>query len=566
MDYCYGMGLTLPAGRWQRQGIHDRDTERDCAKCHCIKGTRLEEHEIGEPHLLIQTAHTMRFIFLPVLLLVAVTRGAPSYQLYGLPLDIQDLSFGNELYAASSMYLSQAAKVKGHQYYSKCPNNYAISGVTPFSSADTYSGNLPPHAPRADNLFCVGKMRNHADHIVARTSAETIADGGPGREIARKEMRGGRTKTIFGVLPSTLGLALLTHSLLRKSIPLLLGALLPVAQVTNGTSNADGHTRSSFLINGQTPGPHFVWDEGDDVSVTVINNAGDPITIHWHGIEQYGTPWSDGVPGLAQYPIRPGENFGTIYIRPDPSKPKPFNQISNDTTILGQLKNAELNPLMLNIYDYKHYTSEYWMSEWERTDVEQLCIDNIIVNGKGQVQCPNLDEITGLAASYQKPLTKKGSRVGIRNANGRFQMYPNNTLMFPYSDSKVFTAKESDGWNSGALWDLRVSIDSHQLYFFAADGHYTQIQVATSVLIPIGERYQFFVKLDQTPGDYIIRTAAVVLPQLINGYAILSYTSTGTTGAGLVSATTLPATKTPYIDYAGGIINGGVDLITARPI
>ncbi|CAE6404710.1 unnamed protein product [Rhizoctonia solani] len=45
---------------------------------------------------------------------------------------------------------------------------------------------------------------------------KTIADGGPGREIARKEMRGGRTKTIFGVLPPTLGLALLTHSLLRK--------------------------------------------------------------------------------------------------------------------------------------------------------------------------------------------------------------------------------------------------------------------------------------------------------------------------------------------------------------
>ncbi|CUA69885.1 hypothetical protein RSOLAG22IIIB_04141 [Rhizoctonia solani] len=384
-----------------------------------------------------------------------------------------------------------------------------------------------------------------------------------------------------------------------RNIPLLVGALLPAVQaalrqhtltLTNGTNNADGVSRSSWLLNGQTPGPHFVWDEGDDVSVTVINNGPEPITIHWHGIEQYGTPWSDGVPGLAQYPIRPGENFvynftlyqygfywyhshykmqlddglkGTIYVRPSSSRTKPFNQISNDTTVLTQLKAAEINPLMLNIYDYKHYTSEYWMSEWERTDVEQLCIDNILV---------------GLAASYQKPLTKKGC------------MYPNNTLMFPYPDSKpsivdpnmwyncsntaapfeVFTAKESDGWvsfillNSGALWDLRVSIDSHKLYF-----------------LPIGERYQFFVKLDQTPGDYIIRTAAVVLPQLINRYAILSYTTTGTTGAGLVSTTTLPSAKTPvstpvaclgyrlipfiwYIDYAGGIINGGVDLVAAN--
>jgi hypothetical protein len=78
---------------------------------------------------------------------------------------------------------------------------------------------------------------------------------------------------------------------------------------------------------------------------------------------------------------------GTIYIRPDPSKPKPFYQISNDTTALAQLKNAELNPLMLNVYDYKHYSSEYWMAEWERTDVEQLCIDNILSEFDDHLQC-----------------------------------------------------------------------------------------------------------------------------------------------------------------------------------
>lgn len=173
-----------------------------------------------------------------------------------------------------------------------------------------------------------------------------------------------------------------------RNLPLLfVGALLPTVQavlrqqtltVTNGTNNADGTPRPSWLINGQTPGPHLVWDEGDTVSVTVINNGFEPITIHWHGIEQVGTPWSDGVPGLTQYPIKPGQNFiynftllqsgfhwyhshykmqlddglkGTLYIRPNSSKPKPFNQISNDTTVLTQLTTAEANPLMLNVAD-----------------------------------------------------------------------------------------------------------------------------------------------------------------------------------------------------------------------
>ncbi|KAJ1302187.1 hypothetical protein OPQ81_001014 [Rhizoctonia solani] len=399
-----------------------------------------------------------------------------------------------------------------------------------------------------------------------------------------------------------------------RSIPLLLGAVLPVAQaalrlhtlnLTYGTNNADGTTRESWLINGQTPGPHLVWDEGDDVSVKVLNNGHEPVTLHWHGIEQIGTPWSDGVPGLTQWPIPPGGDFiynftlkqagfqwyhshykmqlddglkGTIYIRPNPNKPKPFNQISNNTAVLKKLRNAEANPFMLNVYDYKHYTSEHWMAEWERTEVEQLCIDNLLTNGKGPVRCPNVTEINAIASPAQKPLTNKGC------------LQPSNKIMFPYPESKpamvepamwynctnsnttfeVFTVKKSDGWvafnllNSGALWDLRVSIDSHKMYFFAADGHYTKIQVATSILIPIGERYQFFVKLDQPVGDYVIRTAAVVLPQLISGYAILSYVNSGKTGAGIVEKYTLPAAKNPYIDYAGNIINGGFDLVQAN--
>ncbi|CAE6433168.1 unnamed protein product [Rhizoctonia solani] len=401
-----------------------------------------------------------------------------------------------------------------------------------------------------------------------------------------------------------------------RSISLLLGAALPVAQaslrqhtlnLTYATANADGTTRECWLINGHTPGPHLVWDEGDDVSVKVLNNGHEPVTIHWHGIEQVGTPWSDGVPGLTQWPIPPGGDFiynftlqqagfqwyhshykmqlddglkGTIYIRPNPNKPKPFNQISNNTEVLKKLRKAEINPFMLNVFDYKHYTSEHWMAEWERTDVEQLCIDNLLTNGKGPVRCPNMTEINAIAAPEQKPLTNKG------------YLQPSNKIMFPYPESRpetvepamwynctnsnttfeVFTVKKSDEWvvfnllvidlhiifgssahscgitlqNSGALWDLRVSIDSHKMYFFAADGHYTKIQVATSILIPIGERYQFFVKLDQP-----------------RGYSILSYVDSGKTCTGVFEKHALPAAKNPYINYAGNI-NDGVDLVQAN--
>ncbi|KAJ1305554.1 hypothetical protein OPQ81_000556 [Rhizoctonia solani] len=100
------------------------------------------------------------------------------------------------------------------------------------------------------------------------------------------------------------------------------------------------------------------------------------------------------------------------------------------------------------------------------------------------------------------------------------------------------------------------------MYFFAADGHYTKIQVATSTLIPVGERYQFFVKLDQAPGDYCTRISTVVLSQLITGYSILHYSDQ--TGPGLVEMKTLPTSKHPWTDYAGNVINGGTDLVQAN--
>ncbi|EUC56295.1 multicopper oxidase, partial [Rhizoctonia solani AG-3 Rhs1AP] len=97
-----------------------------------------------------------------------------------------------------------------------------------------------------------------------------------------------------------------------RNIPLLLaGALLPVAQaalrqhtleLTYATHNADGTTRESWLINGQTPGPHLVWDEDDEISVRVVNKGHEPVAMHWHGIEQFGTPGRRR-PGLTQWPI-----------------------------------------------------------------------------------------------------------------------------------------------------------------------------------------------------------------------------------------------------------------------
>lgn len=55
--------------------------------------------------------------------------------------------------------------------------------------------------------------------------------------------------------------------------------------VSWGTSAPDGVERQHALINGKSPGPPLIFDEGDDVEITVHNFLPFNTTMHWHGIE-----------------------------------------------------------------------------------------------------------------------------------------------------------------------------------------------------------------------------------------------------------------------------------------
>ncbi|MEW6417149.1 MAG: copper oxidase [Nitrospirota bacterium] len=60
-------------------------------------------------------------------------------------------------------------------------------------------------------------------------------------------------------------------------------------------------------FNGSIPGPTIEVYEGDRVRIIVKNEIPEPTSIHWHGIELPNG--MDGVGGLTQPPIMPGENF-----------------------------------------------------------------------------------------------------------------------------------------------------------------------------------------------------------------------------------------------------------------
>lgn len=55
--------------------------------------------------------------------------------------------------------------------------------------------------------------------------------------------------------------------------------------LTWDTKAPDGVERQQALINGQFPGPPLIFDEDDNVEVTVNNFLPYNTTMHWHGIE-----------------------------------------------------------------------------------------------------------------------------------------------------------------------------------------------------------------------------------------------------------------------------------------
>ena len=100
-------------------------------------------------------------------------------------------------------------------------------------------------------------------------------------------------------------------------------ATLPLARPRDVLQLADGdeitleaalvrrriHSRDHVMygFNGQYPGPLLHVPEAATVTVHFTNSIAWPTTIHWHGLRLDNA--SDGVPGITQDPVQPGETF-----------------------------------------------------------------------------------------------------------------------------------------------------------------------------------------------------------------------------------------------------------------
>jgi FtsP/CotA-like multicopper oxidase with cupredoxin domain len=63
----------------------------------------------------------------------------------------------------------------------------------------------------------------------------------------------------------------------------------------------------AWTLDGTVPGPTIHVTAGDHVRITIINHLPEATTLHWHGLEIPAN--QDGVPGVGQDPIKPGQSY-----------------------------------------------------------------------------------------------------------------------------------------------------------------------------------------------------------------------------------------------------------------
>jgi manganese oxidase len=155
----------------------------------------------------------------------------------------------------------------------------------------------------------------------------------------------------------------------------------------------EGTLVDAMAYNRMVPGPVIRVTEGDRVRVIVTNLMDEPHTTHWHGL--FVPNDMDGVPGISQDPIMPGESFAyEFHAAPHGTRlyHSHFNAMTQEGRgLYGMFIIEERNPPAVR-----------------RADREEIML---LADGMGYV-------INGKEFPMIEPITMRlGERVRIRMAN-----------------------------------------------------------------------------------------------------------------------------------------------------
>ncbi|CAG8629619.1 15279_t:CDS:2, partial [Acaulospora morrowiae] len=247
----------------------------------------------------------------------------------------------------------------------------------------------------------------------------------------------------------------------------------------------DGVSRLVWAVNGQYPGPMIRANKGDTFNITVINKFGDPATIHWHGLDQKGSNWYDGVPGITQCPIPNGVTFSYV-----------FNLTQSGTYwyhshFIAQYVDGLKGPIV--IYDQddpykKDYDYEYVLevSDWYHKPTGDFL--------------PEFRSPTYFAAD---PFPDSGEITGVGQWNCTIPTCkPTKFATYKVTKGKKYRFRII---NTSAMAHFTISIDNHPLKIIEVEGTIVEPVTVEVLSVNIAQRYSVIVDANQPIENYWIR-------------------------------------------------------------
>ncbi len=166
-----------------------------------------------------------------------------------------------------------------------------------------------------------------------------------------------------------------------------------------------------WTYSGTVPGPAFRLKQGQPVRITVENRLDEDTTVHWHGIRLPNA--MDGVPGLTQPPIKPGESFIYEFTPPDAGTfwyhPHADSLVQIGRGLAGPLIVEEAEPVAFD-------RDLLWLlQDWRLTKDGQIAGFGSTMDASMSGRVGNLVTINGAVPGEQS--VRAGERVRLRLAN-----------------------------------------------------------------------------------------------------------------------------------------------------
>jgi len=251
-----------------------------------------------------------------------------------------------------------------------------------------------------------------------------------------------------------------------------------------------GKSFKAWTYNGQVPGPEIRAKENETVRVVLRNNLPEGTTIHWHGLPVPNK--MDGVPGITQKLIEPGESFVYEF------KAAPPGTYVYHSHASYQLDRGLYGALIVEPKrEERSYDREYVL----------LLEDWATIDGGG----PEASKMGRIRPGMGMMGMRRGM-MGRRMVAGRplqeplYEAYTINGKVF--SASEPFKVKKGDrvrlriiNPSSSTIYTLRVS--GHPLIITHTDGRPVMPLEVDALRIGQGERYDVELKADN-PGRWHI--------------------------------------------------------------